>query len=162
MHPLLAACSVFLLAACDRFDRGPQTPFDGARALTYVEAQLAFGPRVPGTPGHQRAGDWIAAQMRERADTVIEQRWTHVTGEGDSLPMRNILARYNPAAPQRVLYVAHWDSRPFADQSEDAAKRQLPVPGANDGGSSSARLPQPGAGLGPTANCSRPPRTATS
>lgn len=140
MHPLLAACSLLLLAACDRFDRGPRTPFDGARALTYVEAQLAFGPRVPGTPGHQRTGDWIVAQMRERADTVIEQRWTHVTVDGDSLPMRNILARYNTAATQRVLYVAHWDTRPRADSDRTLGNQRLPIPGANDGGSGVALL----------------------
>ncbi|MBA3890268.1 MAG: M28 family peptidase [Gemmatimonadaceae bacterium] len=140
MHPLLAACSIFLLAACDRFDRAPKTPFDGVQALAYIEAQLAFGPRVPGTPGHVRTGDWITAQMRERADTVIEQRWTHTTTDGVALPMRNILARYNPDAPQRVLYVAHWDTRPRADSDRNLGNQQLPIPGANDGGSGVALL----------------------
>ena len=140
MHPLLAACSLALLAACDRFDSGPKTPFDGARALTYVEAQLAFGPRVPGTQGHQRAGDWIVAQMRERADTVIEQRWMHATVAGDSLPMRNILARYRPDAAQRVLYVAHWDTRPRADSDRNLGNQRMPIPGANDGASGVALL----------------------
>ena len=140
MHPLLALCSLLLLSACDRFDRGPRTPVDGERALEYVAAQLAFGPRVPGTAGHRRAGDWIAAQMRSRADTVVEQRWSHVTRDGDSLPMRNILARYNPAAEQRVLYVAHWDTRPRADADRNLGNRQLPIPGANDGASGVALL----------------------
>ena len=50
--------------------------------------------------------------MRARADTVIEQRFSHVTADGDTLPMRNILARIKPAETQRVLYIAHWDTRP--------------------------------------------------
>lgn len=140
MHPLLAACSLLLLTACSRLEGAPKTSFEGARAMDYVAAQLAFGPRVPGTAGHQRTGDWITAGMRTRADTVIEQRWTHVTKAGDSLPMRNILARFNPAAAQRVLYVAHWDTRPRADSDRNLGNQQQPVPGANDGASGVALL----------------------
>jgi glutaminyl-peptide cyclotransferase len=76
--------------------------------------------------------------MRERADTVIEQRWTHRSAKGDSLPMRNILARFHPAATQRVLYVTHWDTRPVSDNALNMGERMQPVPGANDGGSGTA------------------------
>jgi Zn-dependent M28 family amino/carboxypeptidase len=127
-------------AACDRFRHGPQTAFDGEQAMAYARAQLAFGPRVPGTEGHRRCGDWLVAQMRQRADTVIEQRWTHVTQKGDSLPMRNILARIRPTVDQRVLYLAHWDTRPVADQDRNLGARQQPIPGANDGASGVALL----------------------
>ena len=126
-----------LLAACDR-ERPPA--FDGAAAMGYVRAQVAFGPRVPGTVGHQRTGDWIVAQMRQRADTVMEQRWTHVTARGERLPMRNILARIRPELPDRVLYVAHWDTRPIADYDPIPANRSRPIDGANDGASGVALL----------------------
>jgi hypothetical protein len=123
------------MAACGR-ERGPQTAFSGDAALAYAKTQLDFGPRIPGTPAHERAGDWIVAQMKERADTVIEQRWTHRTRNGDTLPLRNILARFRPTASDRVLYVTHWDTRPISDnQSVPPAQRQVPVPGANDGAS---------------------------
>lgn len=125
---------ILSLAACGR-ERGPRTEFNGETALTYVKSQLDFGPRIPGSEAHRRAGDWIVAQMRERADTVVEQKWTHVTMDGDTLPMRNILARYRPRASERVLYVTHWDTRPISDEARDSAQRQLPVPGANDGAS---------------------------
>src|SRR5688572_25208487 len=101
-----------LLSGCDRAARltgGARTAFAGEAALAYVRTQLEFGPRVPGTEGHRKAGDWIVAQMRARADSVVVQEWTHVTQAGTSLPMRNILARINPAATTRVLYIAHWD-----------------------------------------------------
>lgn len=114
--------------------------FDGAKALDYVNTQMAFGPRVPGTAAHRAAGDWIVAQMRERADTVIVQTWTHVTADGSRLPMRNVLARFNPSATTRVLYLAHWDSRPTAEKAADAAARREPTPGANDGASGVAIL----------------------
>ena len=134
----LAAC---LLAACTEKpaqaddDARPRTAFSGETAIAYARAQLAFGPRVPGTPAHVAAGDWIVARMRERADTVIEQRWTHRTRDGRSLPLRNVLARFKPAATERVLYLTHWDSRPVADDDPTAANRGTPIPGANDGAS---------------------------
>jgi Zn-dependent M28 family amino/carboxypeptidase len=96
---------------------------------------MDFGPRVPGSEAHRKAGDWIASEMRQRADTVIEQRWVHVTQRGDSLELRNILARFRPQLRERVLYVTHWDSRPRAENARDPALRSLPTPGANDGAS---------------------------
>ncbi len=123
-----------LVAAC-KDAAVPKTDFDGNAALEYARAQMEFGARVPGTANAQRAGDWIEARMRERADTVIVQKWTHTTINGKQLPMRNIFAQFRPELAERVLYVTHWDSRPTADGSENLGDRQLPVPGANDGAS---------------------------
>jgi hypothetical protein len=125
------------LAGCDtvaRF-RGSKTAFSGDSALAYARTQVGFGPRVPGGAGHRRAGDWIVAQMRARADSVEVQTWIHVTQRGDTLPMRNILARFRPGVPERVLYVTHWDTRPTADNDRNLGARQRPIPGANDGAS---------------------------
>jgi Zn-dependent M28 family amino/carboxypeptidase len=113
---------------------------DGALALAFVDSQLAFGPRVPNTPGHQRAGDWLAAQLGARADTVIVQAWRHTTRGGTTLALRNFFARFRPDQADRVLFVAHWDTRPHADRDADPANQRLPVPGANDGASGVAVL----------------------
>jgi Zn-dependent M28 family amino/carboxypeptidase len=125
-----------ILPACDAL-RGQRarTTFDGERALAYAAQQVAFGPRVPGTEAHRRAGDWIVAEMRKRADTVIEQRWTHVTARGDTLALRNVLARIAPARAERVLYLVHWDTRPTADEDPVLGNRGQRIPGANDGAS---------------------------
>lgn len=136
---MVAACTFGFAAACGG-DAPPDVRFDGERALSYVARQLEFGPRVPGTPAHQNAGDWIVSSMRAVADTVIEQRWTHVTASGDSLPMRNIFAQFNPSATRRILYVTHWDSRPRSEKGDTEAERAMPVPGANDGASGTAML----------------------
>lgn len=140
MPLILMLCTIFGLAACDSKAPGPQTAFKGDSALGYVRTQLAFGPRIPGTEGARRTGDWITAQMKLRADTVVEQRWKHVTVRGDTIEMRNILARFRPSATERVLYLAHWDTRPFSDAALHAESRKLPVPGANDGASGVAIL----------------------
>ena len=77
--------------------------------------------------------------MRQRADSVITQRWTHVTAKGDSLALQNVIARFNPGAEKRILFLAHWDTRPITDgkQSPDSTKK---VMGANDGASGVALL----------------------
>jgi len=118
----------------DRFS-GPKTAFNAEAAMGYIKTQLDFGPRMPGSAGARKTGDWIVAEMKKRADSVIVQSWTHVTAQGDTLPLRNVFARFNPKATQRVLYVTHWDTRPKADEDFNMGNKQLPIPGANDGAS---------------------------
>lgn len=136
-------------------DRPPARPFDGAAALQSVEHQLAFGPRIPGTEAHRRMGDWLDSVLTARADTVVVQAWSHVTLSGDTLPLRNFLARFRPAATERLLFLAHWDTRPRSDGPNSTAPDR-PVPGANDGASGVAvllgvaqalRLQPPGVGV---------------
>ena len=112
-----------------------QARFDGEAALRYARQQVEFGPRIPGSLPAERAGTWLVARLRERTDTVIEQRWTHRTNRGARVPMRNIFAQIRPDLTTRVLYVAHWDTRPFADSEHDAELRERPFDGANDGAS---------------------------
>jgi Zn-dependent M28 family amino/carboxypeptidase len=102
---------------------------------------MSFGPRIPGQPGHRQTGDWLLAELRARADTVIVQEIRHVTRRGgDTLQLRNFFARFRPEATERVLLLAHWDTRPHADQSQNLGQQRLPVPGANDGASGVAIL----------------------
>jgi hypothetical protein len=130
----LLLVALLAISACK--GREPKAgKFDGESALRYAKVQVDFGPRIPGSPGAQKAGDWIIREMGLRADTVIVQAWTHATVDGKQLPMRNILARFNPEATDRVLYITHWDTRPVSDGSTNLGERQLPVPGANDGAS---------------------------
>ena len=101
---------------------------------------MSFGPRIPNQPGHRQTGDWLLAEPRARADTVIVQEIRHVTHTGDTLRLRNFFARFRPQATERVLFLAHWDTRPMADHSMNVAQQRLPVPGANDGASGVAVL----------------------
>ncbi len=114
--------------------------FDGASAYALLERQVAFGPRVPGSPGHRAMAEWVETYFGERADTLIVQRFTHVTVEGDTLPLVNFLARFRPEAAPSALLLAHWDTRPFSDQAFAILDQERPVPGANDGASGTAVL----------------------
>lgn len=132
----LAMATLVGTLACGRDAATGSTPFDGSAALSYASRQIAFGPRVPGTEQARNAGDWIVAEMRKRADTVVVQTWNHTTAAGMALPMRNIIARFRPELSERILYVTHWDTRPASDGIGASAEQRLtPVPGANDGAS---------------------------
>jgi hypothetical protein len=137
MRPCLLF-ALLVLAGC-REAKPHVREFDGTSAFRYLEAQVAFGPRIPGTKAHREAARWLDSVLRPRADTLIVQSWTHLTASGDSLPLTNFVARFNPAASKRLLFLAHWDSRPTADSptSTDSTK---PVLGANDGASGVALL----------------------
>ena len=117
-----------------------QGEFDGEAAFGYVETQLAFGPRVPNSEGHRSTGDWIMAQLQARADSVEVQEFSHMTVDGELLQLRNFIGRFRPDLPDRILYVAHWDTRPRADRSANLGQQRMPVPGANDGASGVAVL----------------------
>jgi len=128
------------LLACQPGAGARRREFDGERALAYLQQQVTFGPRIPNTPAHEQAGDWILARLRATADTVTVTSFRHLTRRGDTLHLRNFLARFRPQAAERVLFLAHWDTRPHADQSANLAAQRLPVPGANDGASGVAVL----------------------
>jgi glutaminyl-peptide cyclotransferase len=110
--------------------------FNADRAWAYLGDQVGFGPRYAGTRGHERQLAWMVDFFRSvRADTVVVQPFMHVAASGRTLRMSNVFARFGVANQERILLVAHWDTRPHADQAAEPEDRRLPVPGANDGAS---------------------------
>jgi len=115
-------------------------PFSGEAALELVEVQVAFGPRVPGTPGHAAQLGWMLAILDTLAPEVVADTFIHRTTSDRDLTLVNVRARFRPDESRRLVLLAHWDTRPTADQEDDPAARALPIPGANDGGSGVAVL----------------------
>lgn len=106
--------------------------FSADSAYAYVAKQVQFGPRIPGAPGHEQCAQWLRQELaRHGADTILLQQAT-LEGYG---PMINILGRYNPQADKRLLLLAHWDTRPWADAEPDTSLHNQPIDGANDGAS---------------------------
>ncbi|MGH7731297.1 MAG: M28 family peptidase, partial [Candidatus Eiseniibacteriota bacterium] len=59
------------------------------------------------------------------------------------LPLENVIGRFGPRAAaggRLIVLAAHYDTRPWCDQDPDSARRDDPLPGANDGGSGVAIL----------------------
>lgn len=113
--------------------------FDQEAAWSYLLRQVEFGPRAPGTPGHEACLDWLLDELGERADRVDPHTFVieDPYGEG-TLRLTNVRAVFRPEATVRVAFAAHWDTRPRADREDPPVDQ--PIAGANDGASGVAVL----------------------
>jgi len=115
--------------------------FNSRRAFGDLVAQCEFGPRVPNTEAHARAGDFLFSKLRSTTDLCRRQQFEYLDSlTGVNLNLTNIIASYNPDDSRRVLLCAHWDSRPRSEKDQDSSKQNLPIIGANDGASGVAVL----------------------
>ena len=109
-------------------------------AYRYVEEQLAFGPRVPGTNEHGKCAKYLAGKMTEWADTVYVQDFNTTLWDNSTVKGYNIIASFDTDNQNRVLFAAHWDSRAYADHDPNPDNHRKPILGANDGASGVAVL----------------------
>ena len=109
--------------------------FQSYSAYHYIEAQAAFGPRVPNTVAHRACGDYLAAQLERFGAKVYNQYADLMAYDNTLLKARNIIGAYQPESRKRVMLCAHWDSRPYADYDPDPKKHHTPILGVNDGAS---------------------------
>lgn len=109
--------------------------FDADSAYSYVERQVKFGPRVPNTPAHEATAAWLAAELRRHGAEVTEQKADLRAFDGTILKSTNIMGSFNPTADNRLLLLAHYDTRPWADEDPDEANHKKALDGANDGAS---------------------------
>jgi Zn-dependent M28 family amino/carboxypeptidase len=113
-----------------------RTPdFNADSAYRFVKEQLAFGPRVPNTPAHEKCAAYLSEKLKGYAEKVISQKGTIKAYNGTPLRFENIIASWKPDSNNRIFLCAHWDSRPYADHDPDPANRRKPVDAANDGAS---------------------------
>jgi len=106
--------------------------FNGKNAYSYLEKQLSFGPRTPGSKGHDDFVAWASEELSTMGWDVRFQKGTY-----QDHPLTNIIASRNDSEEDLpwILLGAHYDTRLFADSDADPANRSQPVLGANDGAS---------------------------
>ena len=107
--------------------------FNADTAYNYVSAQVAFGPRTPGSAAQTKCAEWMEEKLKAVCDTVYRQAVQVTGGNHKSLPCINLIGVINPKATHRILFLTHWDSRPWADQ--DTKDKDKPILAADDGGS---------------------------
>ena len=108
--------------------------FDGEQALRDVETQMAFGPRTAGSEAHEQVIAWLEKSLRDAGwQTEVQQ------GQLMGQTIKNVIARRSNDKP-RIILVAHYDSRLYADNDPNPNNQTKPVPGANDGASGVAVL----------------------
>ena len=159
--PFIFCCAfgVMILASCNGSNNAPadthkpdstttaqhtQPPaFNADTAYAYVAAQVAFGPRTPGSAAQKKCADWMQQHLAQFCDTVYRQDaivdgGDRHNGHAVKLPCINLIGVLHPKATNRILLLAHWDSRPWADQ--DTKDKDKPILAADDGGSGVAVL----------------------
>jgi len=109
--------------------------FQRDSAYAYVEKQVSFGPRVPGTEAHAQCADWMRRTLVRHGAEVKVQSFLAEVYTGEKFTGKNIIGAIKPRERDRILLCAHWDSRPFSDHDPDPSKHDQPVIAANDGAS---------------------------
>lgn len=112
--------------------------FNADSAYTFLKTQVDFGPRIPGSKAHESCANFFVKKLESYNLTVVQQKANITTFDSKTQSLRNIIASYKPELKTRILLLAHWDSRPFAD--EDTVEQNKPIDGADDGASGSAVL----------------------
>lgn len=107
--------------------------FNADSTYSFIEKQLSFGPRVPGTPEHKACKEWLVNKLNQYGAKTTVQEFSAKIYDGSEMPGYNIMAQFNPKATNRVLLAAHWDTRKVADK--DDTRKDEPILGADDGAS---------------------------
>jgi len=114
--------------------------FNAERAFAYLEKQVSFGPRDPGSKGHQECLKFLEKELKKYAEKVELQSFDyHDTKHKKKFVLTNVIASFNKDNKKRIFLAAHWDTRPRADY-ESKENRNKPILGANDGASGVAVL----------------------
>lgn len=119
-------------------------PFDGKRAMTYLNAICGIGHRISGTKNMEKQQELIKKHFEDLGAKVafqsFEAKQNSVKGK---VPMTNIVVSFQPEKKRRVILCSHYDTRPIADQEPEKRNwqdPQKPFVSANDGGSGVAFL----------------------
>jgi glutaminyl-peptide cyclotransferase len=116
--------------------------FDAEKAYGYIVEQCDLGPRYPGSPGQESFRVYLTDFLnRQKADTTIYYEHTiQHPYEDKNVKLYNFLSRFNLESDNRIMLMAHWDTREIADRDANPENHDKPILGANDGGSGVAVL----------------------
>lgn len=124
----------FLAACSGQPASQKEEMFNAQSAYQAIITQLSFGPRFPGSPGHQKQIEWIKNQLSESGWEVELQHFIYKNTQ-----LTNVIAKTGDSN-RPILIGTHFDTRRFADRDPDLQKRNEAVLGANDGASGVAVL----------------------
>lgn len=109
--------------------------FNADSAYIYLQEQCNFGPRTMNSTAHDKCEKWIIQKFEQYGCKVTTQKATLNGYDGTPLRSTNIIASYNPKATTRIMFCAHWDCRPWADNDPDSTNWHKPIIAANDAAS---------------------------
>jgi glutaminyl-peptide cyclotransferase len=123
------ALTLLLCTACMQC-QGVPVVLSGERALEHVRAQVALGPRPPGSAALQKCREYIEQQLRGYGYQIEEDGFTAETPYGPK-KMVNLIARKGSGDKGVIVLASHYDTKYMEG---------INFVGANDGGSSTGLL----------------------
>ncbi|MBL0333421.1 MAG: M28 family peptidase [Chlorobi bacterium] len=124
----------------EQIDKSGLPSFIGKNAWDICNDFCKIGPRNPNSTGSKKGLKFILDFLKPLSTNVKEQNFIHDGYNGEKVNLTNVIATFNPDASKRILLCTHWDSRPRAEEDSDSTLHNLPILGANDGGSGTAVL----------------------
>jgi hypothetical protein len=121
---------VFLCIACAQVPRSDISNLNGEKAMEFVRAQVAFGPRPPGSEALQACRSYIIRQLQGWGYRIEEDAFDAQTPYGIKR-MVNLIARRGSGDGPAIAIASHYDTK-YMDHNKFV--------GANDGGSSTGLL----------------------
>ena len=118
------------------------TPFfSGDMAFQFLLEQCEIGPRYPGSKGHLKTKKYFEDYLITKSHKleIMDEKIKHPYKDLQ-LELTNYMARFYPERENRIMFMAHWDTREIADKDPIKENRNLPILGANDGASGIAIL----------------------
>jgi glutaminyl-peptide cyclotransferase len=116
-------------------------PFNGERAYEHLRAICAIGPRISGSEGMARQQEMVTEHFESlKAKVTPQEFFVRHPETGERTRLANLIIEFHPERKERILFCAHYDTRPFPDEDPDPRKRRNPFLGANDGASGVALL----------------------
>jgi hypothetical protein len=89
--------------------------------------------RTPGTEGHASTIPDLVAMLEEAGAETETQTFPVELPRLGKVNATNVYGVREGESDREIWIAAHWDSRAWADQAKDEARREEPVLGANDG-----------------------------
>ena len=134
------------LLAADSQTQLEKIPFNGASAYDDLKRLCDFGPRRSGSEAMAAQQKFLADYFEKLGAKVELQRFAAPYPSdgpdaqmiGHEVPMANLIARFGPETPQRIMLCGHYDTLPFP--LHDPVNRRGRFVGANDNGSGVAIL----------------------
>lgn len=142
----LSALSLIILLLAAGCGNQPVTElpsFDADRAFSYIEKQVSFGPRVPGSAASAACREFMKNHLESTGAVIDSQAFDFFDPYSQTnIRMVNLVGSFGTLSKENkaVALVAHYDSRPRTDFASDPALLNEPIDGANDGGSGVAVL----------------------
>ena len=129
---VLVIVAIMALCACAQSPRAlPQADgVSGERAMEFVRAQVAFGPRPPGSVQLQKCREFIERQLRGFGYQVEDDAFVADTPYGP-VNMHNLIARQGSPGREVIALATHYDTK---------LMEGMRFVGANDAGSSTGLL----------------------